>query len=107
MVSSYGENAKVFKALCDEKRLRILELLQDGERCVCTLHEPLGLPQSTLSYHLRILCESGIVAGRQEGKWTYYHISQPGSRAAAQLLAKLTSVAPERAPRKTRCTCAT
>ena len=44
MASSYQENAKVFKALCDEKRLKILEILQGGEQCVCMLYEPLGLP---------------------------------------------------------------
>ena len=92
MASSYQENAKVFKALCDEKRLKILEILQGGELCVCKLYEPLGLPQSTLSYHLKILCESGIVQGRQEGKWTHYRISEEGSRAASELLGRLTAV---------------
>ncbi|MDD4080805.1 MAG: metalloregulator ArsR/SmtB family transcription factor [Eubacteriales bacterium] len=107
MASSYEENAKVFKALCDEKRLKILEFLQDGERCVCTLYEPLGLPQSTLSYHLKILCESGIVEGRQEGKWTFYHISEAGSRAAAELLVKLTTVTPGSALQEPQYSCAT
>ena len=95
MSSSYVKNAKVFKALCDEKRLKILEILQGGEQCVCKLFEPLGLPQSTLSYHLKILCESGIVEGRQEGKWTHYRISEEGRRAAADLLVRLTAVAEE------------
>lgn len=91
-MSPHARNARVFKALCDEKRLGILELLRGGERCVCVLYERLGLPQSTLSYHLKILCESGIVEGRQEGKWTYYHISPEGSARAAGLLSALTEV---------------
>lgn len=92
MTSCYEENARVFKALCDEKRLRILELLKGGEKCICNLYEPLGLPQSTLSYHMKILCESGIVDGRQERRWTYYRISEQGSMMAVELLKKLTSV---------------
>lgn len=94
-MSHYSENAKIFKALCDEKRLRILEILQSGEKCVCVLFERLGLPQSTLSYHMKILCESGIVEGRQDGKWTHYHISPEGCRIAAELLETLTSVDPQ------------
>ena len=103
MASSYRENAKVFKALCDEKRLKILEILQGGEQCVCKLFEPLGLPQSTLSYHLKILCESGIVEGRQEGKWTHYRINGEGSRAAADLLVRLTAVAEEDSAARMEC----
>ena len=103
MASSYVKNARVFKALCDEKRLRILELLQSGEQCICNLYEPLGLPQSTLSYHMKILCESGIVDGRQDGKWTYYHINEEGSRRAAQLLEELTKVTPDAAAQEQPC----
>ena len=100
-MSLYEQNARVFKALCDEKRLRILEILQGGEKCVCVLFEQLGLPQSTLSYHMKVLCASGIVEGRQDGKWTHYHISPEGSRQAAFLLETLTAVradADEREP---------
>ena len=103
MSSSYVKNAKVFKALCDEKRLKILEILQGGEQCVCKLYEPLGLPQSTLSYHLKIMCESGIVQGRQDGKWTHYRISEEGSRAAADLLVRLTAVAQEDSAARMEC----
>ena len=89
-MTRYARNAKVFNALCDEKRLRILEILQSGEKCVCVLFEQLALPQSTLSYHMKILCDSGIVQGRQKGKWTHYRISPEGSQAAAALLEQLT-----------------
>ena len=90
MPTIYEEHAKVFKALCDEKRQRIMELLQSGEKCACVLLEQLDMPQSTLSYHMKILCESGIVEGRDEGKWTYYHISQEGSQKAIALLTEIT-----------------
>lgn len=66
------KTAKVFKALGDSKRFAILELLRSGEKCACVLLEQLELTQPGLSYHMKILCESGIVSSRQEGKWTHY-----------------------------------
>ena len=90
MQTIYAERAKVFKALCDEKRQCIIELLQSGEKCACVLLEHMDMPQSTLSYHMKILCESGIVEGRDEGKWTYYHISPEGRQKAISLLTEIT-----------------
>ena len=91
MKTIYEENAKVFKAFCDEKRLRILELLRDGEKCACKLIESLDIGQSAISYHMKILVESGIVESRQEGKWTHYKISEKGSAYAGSLLKELTT----------------
>lgn len=91
MSTVYEKQAKVFKAFCDEKRLRILELLRDGEKCACVLSEQLDLGQSGLSYHMKILVESGIVESRQEGKWTHYKISEKGSAYTGNLLKKLTT----------------
>ena len=67
METKYQKQAKVFKALCDPKRLAILEQLRGGEKCACVLQEPLDLTQSGLSYHMKILCDSGIVTSRQGG----------------------------------------
>lgn len=89
MTTVYKEYAKVFKALCDEKRLRILELLCNGEKCACVLLEQLELGQSGLSYHMKILVESGIVESRQEGKWTHYKISEKGRDSAIDILKEL------------------
>ncbi|MBE5985733.1 ArsR/SmtB family transcription factor [Lacrimispora sp. AGF001] len=83
--------AKVFKALCDEKRLMILELLRSGEKCACILIDQMEIGQSALSYHMKILCESGIVESRQEGKWTHYKISEQGSDHAMSLLKFITT----------------
>lgn len=91
MTTVYENHAKVFKALCDEKRLRILELLRGGEKCACVLIDRLDMGQSTLSYHMKILVESGLVQSRQEGKWTHYQISKTGSADALMLLQVLTS----------------
>lgn len=87
----YQEQAKVFKALCDPKRLAILEQLRSGEKCACVLLESLDLTQSGLSYHMKILCDSGIVVSRQEGKWTHYRLSASGRDCAVELLKKLTT----------------
>jgi len=92
MTTVYEERARVFKALCDERRQRILELLQDGEKCTCILTEELDMPQSSLSYHMKILCESGIVIGREDGKWTHYQISSYGSEKAIELLKEITAI---------------
>lgn len=86
----HAADAKVFKAFCDANRLQILELLRSGEKCACVLLEDLQISQSTLSYHMKILCDSGIVVGRTEGKWTHYSISDQGSQKAKELLAELT-----------------
>lgn len=88
-LDTYKNRAGVFKALCDERRLRILELLRDGEKCACVLVEQLDMPQSTLSYHMQVLCASGIVDSRREGKWVHYWISEKGSRSALELLEAL------------------
>ncbi|WP_286846664.1 MULTISPECIES: ArsR/SmtB family transcription factor [Aminobacterium] len=91
MDTTYEDYAKVFKAFCDEKRLRILELLRSGEKCACKLLEDLDIGQSSLSYHMKILVESGVVESRQDGKWTHYTISEKGSDYAAELLKTLTT----------------
>ncbi len=91
-MSKYEENAKVFKAFCDENRLMILELLQTGEKCACKLLEDLKIGQSTLSHHMKILCDSGVVNARKEGKWTHYSISPQGSVYARELLGKITEI---------------
>jgi ArsR family transcriptional regulator len=90
LVSEYENNAKVFKAFCDENRLMILELLQTGEKCACRLLEDLNIGQSTLSHHMKILCDSGVVCARKDGKWTHYSISEEGSAYAKELLDKVT-----------------
>lgn len=92
METKYKNNAKVFKAFCDENRLMILEMLQSGEKCACKLLEQLQIGQSTLSHHMKILCDSGIVSNRKEGKWTYYSINEEGSKKAKELLDLLTHV---------------
>lgn len=102
MPATYQQNAAVFKAFCDENRLRILELLQDGSLCACVLTEKLGIKQSALSYHMKVLVASGIVEGTAVGKWMHYRISETGCENALTLLRQLTAV---RAAENTTCAC--
>ena len=86
MASAYQETARVFKAFCDENRLQILEMLRSGEKCACKLLEELQISQSTLSHHMKILCDAGIVQGRKEGKWVHYSLASSGAERAIELL---------------------
>lgn len=83
--------ALVFKALSDENRIRILKLLRNGEKCACKLLEELNISQPTLSHHMKILCDSGLVTGRREGKWTHYAICCEGVRRVRDLMKELLS----------------
>jgi ArsR family transcriptional regulator len=64
----------VLKALSDPNRLAIIEHLGKGEACVCELLELFSVTQPTLSHHMRILSEAGLVSGRRDGKWIHYSI---------------------------------
>jgi len=91
-MEDHNDHAQVFRAFCDINRLIILEMLRNGERCACILLEKLDISQPTLSHHMKILCDSGIVVPRKVGKWTYYSISAKGSERAKEMLTMLTSV---------------
>lgn len=88
------KTALIFKAFCDENRIRILKLLCSGEKCACKLLDELSISQPTLSHHMKILCDSGIVSGRKEGKWMQYSISSEGVQIAKDCLTALTTVNP-------------
>ena len=65
----------LFHALSDSTRLSIIEMLRDGEQCVCDLQDQLDAAQSRLSFHLKVLREAGLVTDRKEGRWSYYRIA--------------------------------
>ena len=64
---SYKEDVRMIKALADENRLRILECLHHGEKCACVILEELSITQSTLSHHMKLLCDCGLVDSRKMG----------------------------------------
>lgn len=81
--------AGVLKALADPARLRLLSLIQtspEGEACVCDLTEPVGLSQPTVSHHLRILTEAGLLEREKRGVWAYYRLVPTAIGTVAQLL---------------------
>ena len=69
--------AHLFKALSDPSRVKLISLIaasEDGEACACDLTEPVGLSQPTVSHHMRILVDAGLVTREQRGKWAYYRV---------------------------------
>ncbi len=69
--------ATLFKALGDPARVRLLSLIaasEQGEACICDLTGPVGLSQPTVSHHMRLLVEAGLVSREQRGKWAYYRV---------------------------------
>lgn len=100
-MSDKQEMVRIFKALSDENRIRILGLLQSGEKCACKLLEELQISQPTLSHHMKILCDARIVNGRKEGKWTHYSISCEGVCRIRDLLRELLSA--EHIPEECAC----
>jgi ArsR family transcriptional regulator len=79
----------LFKALAHDTRLRILNLLLDGEVCVCRIMEILDLPQSTASRHLGILKNAGLLDDRRAGIWVHYSLAKNQRPLAVQILAAL------------------
>jgi ArsR family transcriptional regulator len=76
MSEKHLKAAEWFKALSDTNRLLIVELLSRGELCACKILERFNITQPTLSHHMKILCDCGLVIGRKEGKWTYYSLQK-------------------------------
>jgi ArsR family transcriptional regulator len=77
---------RLFRALADPTRLRLMNLMAEGEICVCYFVEVLGAAQPKISRHLAYLRRAGIVAARREGKWMHYRLAVPGDSHAAAIL---------------------
>ena len=91
-MENYMGYAKVFKALGDPKRIMIVDMLSCGELCACMILAKFEMSQSTLSHHMKLLCECGLVNGRNEGKWTYYSLDTGTIGKAQQFLCAISSV---------------
>ncbi len=83
-----------FHALSDPLRLRILDLLQHQELCVCELGDRLGVSQSKLSFHLKTLKEAELLRSRQAGRWIYYSLNLPQFVVLEQYLAEYRRFSP-------------
>ena len=89
---TYKQISNVFKALSDETRLRIIDMLSCSELSACDILESFNLSQSTLSYHMKILVESGVIVSRKEGLWTKYSICEPAFEKLIDFLPELYKV---------------
>lgn len=91
---THRKHAMMFKAFCDESRLKIIEELKRGERCACHLLDAMSISQSTLSHHMKILTESGMVNARREGRWVYYAINKEGVNKGLSYMRELLDTVP-------------
>ncbi|MBW3571788.1 MAG: metalloregulator ArsR/SmtB family transcription factor [Gemmatimonadetes bacterium] len=94
--------ARLFHALSDERRLRIIELLRGGERCVCDMVDVLDAGQSLLSFHLKTLKAAGLVSDRKQGRWSYYRLNADPFEEVQEIAATLRADA-ERTAHSTCC----
>ena len=101
MQTELKQAAQIFKAFADENRIHILKLLCSGERCACELLEELQISQPTLSHHMKILCDAGIVESRREGKWMHYAVCCAGVSNVRYMLKQLLPL--ENMPEKCNC----
>lgn len=86
---SLKKQADVFKALGDENRLKIVQMLAEKDMCVCEIIDELSVSQPAVSHHLKNLKQAGIVEDRREGKWIFYSLSQKGLLASLSFLENL------------------
>lgn len=87
--NGYKSEVLIFKALSDEIRLEIVEMLSTAdELCACKILENFKITQPTLSYHMKILTESGLVTGRRDGAWMRYSLNRENLKAAGEMLVK-------------------
>jgi ArsR family transcriptional regulator len=87
----------LLKALADPIRMEVVQALAGGERCVCDLTQALGLAQSRLSFHLKVMRQAGLIAAREEGRWVYYKLDPQAFEQLRDWLNSLERLSQERA----------
>ena len=87
----YEKNAKIMKALCDPSRLRIINLLSCGEKCACKILESFDFTQPTLSHHMKVLSDCGLVNVRKEGLWNHYSLNKTNCNKLSLFFTNLTT----------------
>lgn len=86
----YKENALILKAFADETRLKIVDMLSCGELCACKILKSFNITQPTLSYHMKILTDCGIINGRRDGAWMHYSLNTDNIHKLTDFLKTLT-----------------
>ena len=89
--AKYLENVNLFKALADASRLMIVDMISCDELCACKILERFKFTQPTLSHHMRILCNCGLVKGRKEGTWMYYSLDKKRVKEFKKFLRSVTA----------------
>jgi ArsR family transcriptional regulator len=87
----------LMKALADPIRMEVVQTLAGGERCVCELTEALGVAQSRLSFHLKVMRQAGLITAREEGRWVYYKLAPQAFAQMRGWLIRLEKLSQERA----------
>jgi len=88
---NYTDKALLFKAFADPTRLEIADMISCGELCACKILERFNITQPTLSHHMKILCDCGLVNGRKNGKWTHYSLNEKVVQDFRETLIEVTS----------------
>ena len=91
MGKNYSNFALCMKALSDETRVKIFDMLSHGELCACKILEEFNITQPTLSYHMKILSESGLVDSRREGVWMKYSVNRNNLEVIKELFDKIST----------------
>ena len=91
MENNYADFALLFKALSDETRLKIIDMLSCGELCACDILKHLNITQPTLSYHMKILSECGIVKAARQGAWMHYTLDEATAKSISKFWQRLSS----------------
>lgn len=106
MKINYEENARIIKALSDPNRLKIIDILSCGEKCACDILQHFDFTQPTLSHHMKVLIESGLVKARKEGLWNYYRLNIKNCNKLSLFFMNLVTETEECICKdKTNCTC--
>lgn len=82
----YIEKAELFKVLSDSNRLQIIDMLSCGEMCACKILEKFNITQPTLSHHMKVLIESGLVESRKEVNWVHYKLNESKIKELTEFL---------------------
>ena len=85
----YAKYARIFKVMSDPKRLKIIDMLSEGELCACKILEEFHITQPTLSHDMKVMCDLGIVKARKEGKWTHYSLNREKMNEIYKTVGKL------------------
>lgn len=101
----FSRGARIFKAMADETRVKIIHILSCGELCACDLLDYFDLTQPTLSHHLSILVEAGLIASRPEGKWTHYRLNDASFAFLGHFMKELSGKNDRCLCKKTRRSC--